>query len=232
MIRSTGTCTGPAPSDRASHRKNSTFPARSGQRAADHAAHREPELGSGTGHPDDGVDPQSGEPDDPTRPEPVRADLELGLHHHQEVGVGPCDGDESGEHEGQRDERQVRDDQLAACVMSPSPSVRTLTPSRTLDPRVLPQRVDELVGADVDGHHAGRTPARSSTSVKPPVLAPASRHVTARDDRPVRTERGVERARQLVPGTRGVLGVGVVGPHQHLLVRDLQGTAPRPSRRR
>ena len=126
----------------------------------------------------------SGSRTTPPLADPVLAHLELRLHHQREVAVGPGDAQQRVEHQPERDERQVADDQVD---------------------RPADQLGGELadVGAVVDDargrrcaapRRAGRSrrrprppraaPARSSTSVKPPVEAPASRQRRPRTSRP------------------------------------------------
>ena len=77
--------------------------------------------------------------------------------------------------------------------------VADVGPVEHLHPLVGAQRPGELAVADVDGDHAGRRRARSSTWVKPPVEAPASRQ-----RRPCDHEVGpVRRARRRACGRRG-----------------------------
>ena len=79
-----------------------------------------------------------------------------------------------------------------------------LVRSCTCDPVVALQRPRELAVADVDRDHLARRRARSRTSVKPPVEAPASRHRLPVDAEPVGGER-LERAGELVPAARDVV---------------------------
>src|SRR3954469_10891057 len=87
-------------------------PARPRQRARCHPAHAQPELGGLPGNPPYRIGPMLRIAYDATCREPFPADFELRLDHGQQVSPGCAARDERRQHQTERDEGQVGDDQV------------------------------------------------------------------------------------------------------------------------
>jgi hypothetical protein len=142
--------------------------------------------------------------------QPFPAHLELRLDHHHQVGVGCHAPRQGGQDQSERDERQVPDDQVHR---RPADRVeRQLAYVGTVldgDARIALERPGELPVAHVHGDDVRRArpeqdvgeAAGGGAGVQRPPLC---------HDQPARYE-DRERAGELVPAPRDVLGVAVVG---------------------
>ena len=149
-----------------SHTKNSTLPVGPGSGLAVTARapqpRRAPPAATRRRRP-----PQCRVADHSALAEPFLADLELRLDHQHQVAVGPGDADERVQHERQRDERQVPDDEVDRPADQVRRRARGRWCRRAPDPRVVAQRPDELAVARRRRRPPRAAPARSSTSVNP-----------------------------------------------------------------
>ena len=91
--------------------------------------------------------------------EPFPTDLELRFHHRHQVGPGRGAGGQGRQHQGQRDERQVGDDQLDRSADGVRRQRADVRPVVQLHPLVGLQPPDQLPVADVDGDHLTRAAA-------------------------------------------------------------------------
>ena len=84
-------------------------------------------------------------------------DLELRLHHGNDIRVGRRASSQRGQHCGQRDERQVSDDGLNRAADRIRRELARIGPLDDDHPRIGPQRPGQLAVADIDGDHLART---------------------------------------------------------------------------
>ena len=199
---------------RRSQRKNSTLPAGPGSGLVVHG-HRAPATSAAAAATTFATaSARSAEvADHAALAEPVLADLELRLHHQRQVAVGRGHAEQGVEHQLEGDEGQVAHDQ----VHRTADQLRRHAPGRWSGRGRAPGRPAAAT------RPAGRSrrrppppraaPARSSTSVNPPVEAPASRQRRPDDAQALRP-RSRQRAGQLVAAARDVVGtVRVVAHH-------------------
>src|SRR5690606_4085739 len=85
--------------------------------------------------------------------DPVLADLELGLDHQGEVGVGGTHAEQRVEHQPQRDERQVPHDDVHGAADHLDGQVADVGAVVDGDPVVAAQLPGQLAVADVHRHH-------------------------------------------------------------------------------
>ena len=146
------------------------------QRAGVTAAAPQPRSRRRVGDAGDRLGAQPGVAHDAALADPVLADLELRLDHQHQVAVSARDAEQRVEHQRQRDERQVAHHEVDRPA-DPS-GVEVADVGAVVDDAPAAscrERPGQLPVADVHRDHL-RGARRSSTSVKPPVDAPASRH--------------------------------------------------------
>ena len=197
-----------APASRRSHRKNSTLPAGPGSGLATTPAVPQPSDAAAAADLQDGLHPVLGVAHHSPGAEPLPAHLELRLDHRQQVGVRrAAQAVSAGQHQAQRDEGQVGDDEVDRAVDRLGRQGADVGALVDAHPLVGAQRPGELAVARRRRRRPRRRRGCSSTSVKPPVEAPAS---SARRPSTVDRER-LERAEQLVRAAgdpAGLVGVG------------------------
>ena len=91
--------------------------------------------------------------DHAARAEPFATDLELRLHHRHQVRPGRGAGGEGRQHQGERDERKVGDDQLDEAADGIRRQGADVGAVVQLHPVIGLQAPDQLPVADVDGDH-------------------------------------------------------------------------------
>ncbi len=128
-------------------------PRRARQRAGDDTDGVPVQFGGATGDREHRVGAQRGIRYHPARADAVLADLELWLHHGNDIGVGRRARSQRRQHRGQRDERQVGDDEVDGPADRLGVSSRTLVRSMTVTRWIGSQRPGELPVPDVDGDH-------------------------------------------------------------------------------
>ena len=145
---------------------------------------------------------------DPAGADLILADLELRLHHGNDIGVGRRARSQRGQHRGQRDERQVGDDEVDRPTDRLGGQVADVGALHDRHPRIGPQRPGELAVADVDGDDL------AGAAVQQHLGEPAGRGAGVQAAPAVdRDAERVERADQLVRAAR----------HPGLLVGVLDG---------
>ena len=169
-----------------SQRKNSTLPDGPGSGLGATPAAPQPRAAAAPATAATASAAQRRVADHAARAEPLPADLELRLDHERRgrrpARVTPTSAASTS---AQRDEGQVADDEVDRPADHARGSrSRTLVRSSDPHPVVGAQRPGQLAVADVDRDHLAPPRARSSTSVKPPVEAPASRQRRPVDARP------------------------------------------------
>ena len=142
----------------------------------------------------------SGSADHAGSGQPLPAHLELGFHHEQQVAARPGGQPPAGHDHGQGDEGQVGDGEVHRCRQCPPASCSGCSCLRR--PGLGDHRAGRRPAGRAHVHAATwAAPRRSSTSVKPPVEAPASRQrLPAGDLGEMR-----QRAREFVAGTADVV---------------------------
>ena len=129
----------------------------------DDSGRSQPEIPGGPEHPVDGIRPQWTLPHDPLA-DAGPTDLELWFHEEHKVGLESDGSDERGEHQRQRDDGEIGDDEARAYGLacgSVTEFARHEAGVETLDHSHSHSRVGgdlggELAVADIEGDHAGR----------------------------------------------------------------------------
>src|SRR5262249_1271685 len=104
-----------------------------------------------------GSGPQRRAPSHPAGTDPVPSDLELRLDHRDEVTAGRGAGRQGGQHQPQRDERQVGHGQIDRATDGFTDEGTDIGALQDTYPLVGTQRPGELPVPDVDSHHLGGT---------------------------------------------------------------------------
>ena len=143
---------------RRSHRKYSTLPLGPGRGLATTPRTPSPSSTASAATPRTASARRCGSPHDPTGAEPFPADLELWLHHHDQVGVGG--GGVTVTSAGSTRRREMKD-RSATTTSGTKGSVRgcqlpDVLPVQHAHPGILLQAPDQLPVADVDGHDPTR----------------------------------------------------------------------------
>ena len=169
---------------------------RTRQRARGHPAHAEPERPGGGGDPAYGVRAGVRVADDAAGADRLAAHLELRLDHQQQVPVRRGAAGQRRQDQRERDERQVGDGQVDRAADALGRGARGRSCARG------PARADRCAAARRAARSPRRprrprcAPARSSTSVNPPV---ERRRPDSAGPRPAARQDRVERAGELAP---------------------------------